>query len=293
MSVPTPSNERPTGSLGEPTEVPAAPAATGPAVVSHGWLAANSTFDHADERKMGRALSTSVVLHGLAVGIIMFIMAIRPPIEELQPTPEKYDLVFVQVAGPGGGGGGGNPTPKPPSKIEMKATPPKPVVVDPVPVQAAPPPPPSLMAPVQMTATVPTPGTFTGLGAAPAPGPGTGGGVGSGKGAGIGPGTGGGFGGGAMRPGNGVTNPTILKQVDPKYTPDAMRAKVQGVVELEAVVGPNGVITEIRILKSLDRAFGLDEEAIKTAKQWLFRPGQFQGQNVPVVVVIQMEFRLH
>ena len=71
-----------------------------------------------------------------------------------------------------------------------------------------------------------------------------------------------------------------------------MRAKVQGVVELEAV-GPNGVITEIRVLKSLDRAFGLDEEAIKTAKQWLFRPGRFQGQNVPVVVVIQMEFRLH
>ena len=291
MTVPTPSNELPTGSLGEPKE---ASVATGPAVVSHGWLAANSTFDHADERKMGRALSTSVVLHGLAVGIILFVMAIRPPLQEPDVTPpEKYDLVFVQTAGPGGGGGGGNPTPLPPSKIQMKATLPKPPVIQPVPIQAAPPPPPSLVAPVQMTATVALPGTFTGLGSAPAPGPGTGGGVGPGSGPGIGPGTGGGFGGGAMRPGNGVTNPTILKQVDPKYTPDAMRAKVQGMVELEAVVGTNGVITEIRIVKSLDRAFGLDEEAIKTAKQWLFRPGVFQGQKVPVVVLIQMEFRLH
>ncbi len=270
-----------------------APVATGPAVVSNGWLAANSSFAHTDDRKMGRAMSTSVVLHGVAVGIIVLIMAIRPAAPEEQVTPpEKYDLVFVQAAGPGGGGGGGNPTPLPPSKIQMKATLPKPPSIEAVPIPAAPPPP-SLVAPVQMSATVPMPGTFTGLGAAPAAGPGTGGGVGSGTGAGIGPGTGGGFGGGAMRPGSGVINPTILRQMDPRYTPEAMRAKIQGVVELEAVVGTNGVITEIRILKSLDRAFGLDEEAIRTAKQWLFRPGRYQGENVPVMVVIQMEFRLH
>ena len=96
-----------------------------------------------------------------------------------------------------------------------------------------------------------------------------------------------------MRPGSGVVNPTILRSMDPKYTPDAMRAKIQGVVELEAVVGVNGVITEIRVIKSLDRAYGLDQEAIKTAKQWLFRPGRFQGNAVPVLVIIQMEFRLH
>jgi protein TonB len=148
---------------------------------------------------------------------------------------------------------------------------------------------------------VPLPGTMSGLAAAPSLGVGTGGGggtgtgtgTGPGRGSGIGDGTGGGFGGGAMRPGNGVINPTIIRQMDPKYTPDAMRAKIQGMVELEAVVGANGIITEVRISKSLDRAYGLDEEAIKTAKQWLFRPGRFQGQNVPVVVIIQMEFRLH
>jgi protein TonB len=96
-----------------------------------------------------------------------------------------------------------------------------------------------------------------------------------------------------MQPGSGVTNPTILRQIDPKYTPDAMRAKIQGIVTLEAVVGTNGVITDVRVIKSLDRAFGLDEEAIRTAKLWLFRPGRFQGQAVPVVVVIEMAFRLH
>ncbi|HUR20633.1 MAG TPA: energy transducer TonB [Vicinamibacterales bacterium] len=301
MSVPNPPNELPTGSLGEPKAPMAGAAATGPAVVSHGWLSANSTFDHVDDRKMGRALSTSVVLHGVAVAIILFVMAIRPTVEEPVVTPEKYDLVFVQTPGPGGGGGGGgNQMKTPPAKIEMKAVVPKAPKIEPPKVDV-PPPPPTLAAPVQMTAVTPLPGTMTGLAAAPSLGTGTGGGggtgvgtgTGPGRGSGIGDGTGGGFGGGAMRPGNGVTNPTILRQLDPKYTPDAMRAKVQGVVELEAVVGTNGQITEVRILKSLDRAFGLDEEAIKTAKQWLFRPGRFQGQNVPVVVVIQMEFRLH
>jgi len=291
MSVPTPSNE-PAGT----------PVATGPAVVSHGWLSANSTFEHADERKMGRAMSTSVVIHGVAVALFVFIMAMQPPVEVEPTLPEKYDLVFVQTPGPGGGGGGGgNQMKTPPAKVEMKAELPKPPKIEPPRVVDVPPPPPALAAPVQMTAVVPMPGTMSGLAAAPSLGTGTlggggtgaGTGTGPGRGSGIGDGTGGGFGGGAMRPGNGVTNPTILRQIDPKYTPDAMRAKVQGMVELEAVVGVNGVITEIRILKSLDRAFGLDEEAIKTAKQWLFRPGRFQGQNVPVVVVIQMEFRLH
>jgi protein TonB len=275
--------------------------ASGPAVVSQGWLAANSTFEHADGRHMGRAFSTSVVVHGVAVVLILIVMAIRPPAEAPRYTPpDKYDLVFVQTVGPGGGGGGGgNTSPDPPAKIEMKAELPKPPVIEVT--KPATPPPPSLMAPVQMTAVVPTPGILTGLSAAPSAGLGTGGGggtgagtgTGPGTGSGIGPGTGGGFGGGAMRPGSGVVNPTILRDLQPKYTPDAMRAKIQGVVELEAVVGTNGVITEIRVIKSLDRAFGLDEEAIRTAKQWLFRPGRFQGQAVPVLVIIQMEFRLH
>lgn len=292
MNVPTPSSVLPSGSPGAPQESPT-PLAAGPAVVSHGWLAANSQFALADERKMGRAMSTSVVLHVVGAALILVVMSIRPPVAEPEAiTPEKYDLVFLQSTGPGGGGGGGNTQPLPPSKVQLKAVEPTPPVIVPVPV-AAPPPPPSMIAPVQTTAVMAMPGTFTGLASAPAAGPGTGGGVGPGTGAGIGPGTGGGFGGGAMRPGSGIVNPTILLEVPPKYTAEAMRAKVQGVVELEAVVGVNGMITEIRVGKSLDRVFGLDEEAIRTAKQWRFRAGTFQGKPVPVLVTIVIEFRIH
>ncbi len=282
---------------------PAGPAegdALVPAPVEQGWLGANSMFAPVDQRRMGRAFSTSAALHGVLVVLVLVMMALRPDHGPAEVTfPERYDLVFVQAVGPGGGGGGGgNSSPEPPAKLEMEAEMPKPPVIEPV--KQAPPPPDALVAPVQMSAVVPTPGTISGLAAAPALGRGTGGGggtgtgtgTGEGRGSGIGEGTGGGFGGGAMRPGSGVENPTILRQVDPKYTPDAMRAKIQGIVELEAVVGTSGVITEVRVTKSLDRAFGLDEEAIKTAKQWLFRPGRFQGKAVPVLVIIQMEFHL-
>jgi hypothetical protein len=38
----------------------------------------------------------------------------------------------------------------------------------------------------------------------------------------------------AFRPGNGITNPTLIRQAEPVYTAEARAAKIQGVVELDA-----------------------------------------------------------
>ncbi len=95
-----------------------------------------------------------------------------------------------------------------------------------------------------------------------------------------------------MGPGSGAQPPTLLRGVDPKYTTEAMRAKIQGVVTLEALVGPDGSVRDVRVVKSLDRANGLDEEAMKTARQWRFRPATYQGQPVSFLVIIEMTFNL-
>ncbi len=81
---------------------------------------------------------------------------------------------------------------------------------------------------------------------------------------------------------------------DPKYTSEAMRAKIQGDVELEATVGVDGKLTNIVITKSLDKVNGLDQIAIETAKTWLFKPGILKatGEKVPVRVTLQMSFTL-
>jgi TonB family protein len=123
-------------------------------------------------------------------------------------------------------------------------------------------------------------------------GSGTGSGVGPGTGSGLGPGSGGGTGGGVFNVGNGVTSPVPVFSPDPKYTAEAMRAKVQGLVIVSAVVMPDGSVSDIRVIKSLDQSFGLDEEAKRTAAQWRFRPGQRQGQPVAVRIQIELEFNL-
>jgi len=92
--------------------------------------------------------------------------------------------------------------------------------------------------------------------------------------------------------GSGVEIPRILREVKPAYTADAMRAKIQGIVELEAVVLPDGSVGDVSVTRSLDRTFGLDNEAIKAVRQWRFAPGTRLGRPVPVLVTIELTFTL-
>ena len=55
---------------------------------------------------------------------------------------------------------------------------------------------------------------------------------------------------------------------------------------------PDGTVGEVNITKSLDSAFGLDQEAIKAAKRWRFVPGRRFGQPVAVLVTIELTFTL-
>jgi protein TonB len=125
-------------------------------------------------------------------------------------------------------------------------------------------------------------------------GGGRGRGLGEGAGSGVGRGTGGGFGGGAYRPGAGITNPVPIRQPRPGYTSEAMRAKIQGQVELEAVILADGTVGDVRIVRSLDKVYGLDQEAIKAARQWVFRPATDRdGKPVPIIVLLELTFTIH
>ena len=77
----------------------------------------------------------------------------------------------------------------------------------------------------------------------------------------------------------------------PKYPSAAMRAKIQGIVEVEAVVLTDGTVGDVRVIKSLDITFGLDAQAIAAAKRWQFKPGTYNGQPVPVIVTLLLEFK--
>jgi TonB family protein len=256
-----------------------------------------------------------MVAHVAVALLLIFIVTRTPAIQTATRAQDRpsFNLIFLDTKGPGGGGGGGgNNTPKPPKKAELpgkeKTTVPvtKPPEVKPVEKPKEPPPPAQeVNIPVQQVTSgidkiagvLPTMTTVPdlnsmGMGTGAGAGGGHGTGIGTGSGSGLGEGSGGGTGGGVYDVGNGVTSPTLIREIKPQYTADAMRAKVQGEVELEAVVNPDGSVDRIRITRSLDRTFGLDQKAIEAVRQWRFVPGMLKGQPVPVRVSIVLDFTL-
>ena len=257
----------------------------------------------ADQATSGTRVLSGTLVHAVAIALLLALVAVLPEkvYESILPTRNE-DIVYLVDPGPGGGGGGGNKSPEPPKKAEVKAEdkvdipvqkPPEPVPI-PDPVKVPETLPELLNVPLVDLGSRPTTsvGDLSGAANSNSRGSGTGSGVGPGQGSGLGPGSGGGTGGGVFNIGNGVTSPVVTFDPKPKYTADAMRAKVQGVVQMSAVVLPNGTVTDIRIVRSLDQTFGLDEEAKKTAAQWRFRPGTLKGEPVAVRIIIELEFNL-
>lgn len=270
----------------------------------------------AHEQRRGRAFGASATAHAIGFGLLALIVSLAPDrVHEILDDRTNYHIVWIPQEGPGGGGGGGgNESLELPPALEVEGddkTPLSVPVEEPAVIEPEPEPEEqpieteSLQIPaVRMTsASQNRAGLLEGLmalsqtasqgsGQGGGAGSGDGGGVGPGSGPGLGPGFGGGVGGGAYRPGAGIETPQPIHQVKPHYTPQAMRAKVQGAVRLEAVVLPDGTVGDVRVTKSLDPMFGLDEEAMKAAREWRFIPGKRFGQPVAVLVVIELTFTL-
>ena len=263
--------------------------------------------------RMSGAMVASVVAHvaGFLALFLIFRFAPEPSPDASLSERLPSQIVWLAQPGPGGGGGGGgNRMKEPARKVELPgkdqisvpvAKPAALVIVEKPPEKVEEPKAePELVIPAKAMAAGTTvavgvfesngasSGLSQGSGSGGGAGTGTGTGIGSGTGSGLGAGYGGGTGGGAYQPGNGVQAPKLLEKVQPKYTADAMRAKVQGVVVLECIVLNDGTVGDVRVKRSLP--FGLDEAAITAARQWRFLPGTRQGEPVAVIIDIELTF---
>ncbi len=61
---------------------------------------------------------------------------------------------------------------------------------------------------------------------------------------------------------------------------------------LDAVVLKDGTVGEVTVTKSLDKEYGLDDQAVKALKQWQFKPGTKDGKPADVRVSIEVSFTL-
>ena len=97
---------------------------------------------------------------------------------------------------------------------------------------------------------------------------------------------------GVYAPGQGVVAPRVLKDVNPQYTDEAKAARIQGSIWLDAVVLTDGTVGDVNVTQSLDTVHGLDDQAVKAIKQWVFEAGKKDGKPVPVRVSVEMTFTL-
>ncbi|MEX2272188.1 MAG: energy transducer TonB [Vicinamibacterales bacterium] len=87
-----------------------------------------------------------------------------------------------------------------------------------------------------------------------------------------------------------VTPPVILFERKPSYTAEAMRAGIEGAVEVEGTVGTDGKVSDARVVKALSA--DLDARAIEAFKASTFKPATRNGRAVAYRVTVLFTFNL-
>jgi len=253
--------------------------------------------------------SSFVNLAILAVAIWLGINIIHPPVKTQQLTNiDVSDILKApKMAAPAGGGGGGGSHDivdpmkgKLPPRMKDPITPPMVPVLDKPKLAFTPainvqkditlPDNPQMMNfGVKNSANVTLASNGSGGGAGM--GSGYGGGLGSGTGNGYGPGYGGNTGGGVYRIGGGVSAPVPIFTPEAEFSDEARRAKYQGVVLLSLIVDAQGNPQNPRVVRPL--GMGLDEKALEAVRKYKFKPAMKDGKPVPVMMSIEVNFRLY
>jgi TonB family protein len=92
-----------------------------------------------------------------------------------------------------------------------------------------------------------------------------------------------------IRVGGPIKPPTQTKRVAPPYPPEAQAAGVQGVVIMEATIGVDGKVTDVRVLRSIPL---LDKAAMDAVRQFEYTPTVIDGVTVPVIMTVTINFAL-
>jgi protein TonB len=92
-----------------------------------------------------------------------------------------------------------------------------------------------------------------------------------------------------VRVGGQIKAPRKVRDHAPAYPEVAKQARVEGVVVLEAVISPDGRVTEVKVLRGSPL---LDDAAVNAVKSWVYSPTLLNGVPVPVVMTVTVSFKL-
>ncbi|HEY7402578.1 MAG TPA: energy transducer TonB [Candidatus Angelobacter sp.] len=240
----------------------------------------------------------SFVTHMGAIVLMLWLLHVAVPAKIIPPTNANsidlapYIPMKVGKGGPSGGGGGDASKLKasagtPPKAAKQQFTPPTVLVQQKSKLMIEPTVVADLKVPPNAQLGDPLSKLMT-----PSNGTGVGGGIGSGDGGGVGSGHGGpGVGPGIYHVGDGVSPPRAIYTPEPEFSEEARKAKYQGVVVLNIIVGVDGRVHSPRVVRSL--GMGLDEKALEGVKTWKFDPSKKDGRPVAVEMNIEVAFNLY
>ena len=82
----------------------------------------------------------------------------------------------------------------------------------------------------------------------------------------------------------------LLQRIEPVYPESALQLHIQGEVELEALVGKDGSVQQLKLVSGDSQLAAAAADAVR---QWRFQPYQSDGQDVEFSTRLTVEFRLH
>lgn len=88
----------------------------------------------------------------------------------------------------------------------------------------------------------------------------------------------------------GVTPPVAIQTVAPAYPELARRARVEGAVVLEAIIGSDGAVRDVRVLHGVSPL--LDPAALEAVRRWRYRAASIDGRPVAVYLKVVLTFSL-
>jgi protein TonB len=88
---------------------------------------------------------------------------------------------------------------------------------------------------------------------------------------------------------SGIDAPRRIVNVAPRYPELARATRVEGIVILEVVIDERGDVVAARVLRSLAV---LDDAALVAVRAWKFSPARLNGQPIPIVMTVTINFTL-
>lgn len=91
-----------------------------------------------------------------------------------------------------------------------------------------------------------------------------------------------------VRIGGHIQPPALVHRVEPVYPPAAVAARLQGIVILEALVDREGLVAEVKVLRSAGPI--LDRQALDAVRQWRYSPLLRNGQRERFLLTVTLSF---